>query len=101
MFHNSHSMFHGSHSPRTSHVLFLIALIFTTCLATAPVFAADPEEIDPDPGFADSSDSVTRVLILSDPAELDTDRLAPGRYFVRIVDGGRTTAIYEIVVDGR
>lgn len=93
-------MFHSSHSTRTSHVLVLITLILTLCLAAPPAFAADPEEADPDPEqqAAQSSESVTRVLTLSDLAELDRSRLAPGRYIVRIVDAEGTKAVYEIVV---
>ncbi len=93
-------MIHRIHQTRTSHVLSLIALILTLCLAAIPAFAADPEEADPDPEqrVVPSSGSVTRELILTDPAELDPRRLEPGRYRVRIVDAEGTKAIYEIVV---
>ncbi len=91
-------MFHNSHSPRTSRVLFLIALIFTVCLATTPAFAADPEEADPDPdGFAAGGSGPT-VLVLSDLSELDTARLEPGHYIIRITGEDGTRAVYEIVV---
>ena len=95
-------MTHSHRSTRSRHILRLTALLVAVCLAAAtPAFAAEPEEADPDPGFTSSERSsapATRVLILSDPAELDPAALAPGRYVVRIVDGGRTTAAFEIVV---
>lgn len=94
-------MTHSQPSTRSRHLLHLTALLVALCLALAtPAFAAEPEEADPDPGFqtTESSATATRILILTDPAELDLTALAPGRYLVRIVDGGRTTAAFEIVV---
>ncbi len=92
-------MHHSIHQIRASHVLSLIALILTLSLAAIPAFAADPEEADPDPErqATQGSSSVTE-LVLTDPAELDSRCLAPGRYLVRIVDAEGTQAIYEIVV---
>ncbi len=89
-------MFHTSHSSNSKHVLVLIALILTLCAIVAtPAFAADPEEVDPDP-----EQPFTQVLTVSDLAELDTMNLAPGRYLVRVVDAdGDTKAVHEIVVE--
>ena len=99
------TMFRSNNSTRSHHVLFLIALALTACLAAAmPAFAADPEEADPDPeqqSAQTSGSAVTRVLTLDDPADLDPDRLAPGRYIVRIVDAEGTKAVYEIEVKRR
>lgn len=100
MFHKSHSFRNGL-SSRKSHGLFLIALILALFLAAAmPAFAAYPEEADPDPERTSSS-AVTQELVLTDLAELDTDRLAPGCYVVRIVDAEGAKEVFEIVVPSR
>lgn len=89
-------MFHSSRTTRKAFDLFLVTLL-GALLAAAPAFAADPEEADPDPGAPATQSS--GVIVLNDPSELDTTRLAPGRYIVWIVDAGGVRATYEIVVE--
>lgn len=92
-------MIHNAHSPRSSRFPFLTAMILTVSLAVAmPAFGAEPEEADPDPFTQTSGSAVTQELVVADFAELDTDRLAPGRYVVRVVDAEGTKAVFEIVV---
>lgn len=90
-------MFSSNDSTRPRPVFFLITLILMFILGAAamPAFAVDPEEADPDPELTSPQE-----IVLSDPADLDTSSLAPGRYIVRIVDAeGATVSVYEIVVE--
>lgn len=92
-------MLDNRHSPRKSHVLFLIALALTTCLAlAAPAFATEPEEADPDPGGLAAGDPTVRVLTLNDPTDLDPSRLEPGRYLIRVIDADGSHTVFEVVV---
>ncbi len=85
-------MFHTNDPVRSRRVFSVITLTLTLFLGALPVFATEPEEADPDP------DGLV-VLVLADVADLDVNRLALGRYIVRIVDDeGKTQAVHEIVV---
>ncbi len=93
-------MYHSNSSSRKNHAFFLIAVILTACLAAAPVFATDPEEVDPDPeGLTADPELTTRIITLSDLSDLETARLEPGRYIVRIADSKGARTVYEIVIN--
>ncbi len=94
-------MFH-TNDPTRSRIFFALTLILTFCLAALPAFAIEPGEADPDPDEFVPPAGGINVLILADIADLDVNRLAPGRYIVRIVDDeGATRAVHEIVVRRR
>lgn len=93
-------MIHSTHSSRKSRFLLSAVLLIVSLAAVMPAFAADPEEADPDPELTQpSSSTVTEEIVVTDLAELYTERLAPGRYIVRLVDDEGRETTFEIVVN--